>query len=463
MDKFLEILIILVIAGATLAFGGVHAITYSLAEVLLFLAVLLLLYRQLRQGRINLPLPFWPLLFALWVILQVVPLPARLIADLSPARLWDSSLRGLPVGDMSWTSLSIDSHETVVALLKFVAYLSTFLLAAYLFDSRKRKSAGLRALIVLGCFEAGYGIAQYLTGWNKIFTYTNIYDTGNAFGTYINRNHYAGLLELVMPFVLASAFYSIQKSSELAHGNERRASSRSSVNFQALFYLFLMAIMFVALVFSRSRGGILAATFSVVFIVLLGQVKVRRKGWMLFVVLFLALIVGYGLWIGLDPVLVRFEQMGEKDFLRMEARTQIGKDTLSLVSEYRLTGTGLGTFGVAYRRYQTVAVENYVDHAHNDFLEFAAETGWLGLALLFLPILYLFVRMIISFLNDSHRYCRSVLLGCIGSTLALLIHSFTDFNLQMPANALIFAVVLGIGYKVACIEPREEARTASGR
>jgi O-antigen ligase len=346
-------------------------------------------------------------------------------------------------------------------LFKFLAYVIAFLLAAYLFDSRKRRSLLLGVLIVLGCFEAGWGIVQYLTGWHKIFTYTNIFDLFDATGTYINRNHFAGLLELIMPFVLAAAFYSFQKASAFGHGNgSRGAASRGAANFQAFFYLFVLAIMFVALVFSRSRGGILAATFSLVFIALLGQIKVARKGWLLFVVLFLTLIVGYGLWIGLNPVLERFEQIGQKNFLQEEARTEIWKDTLGLVRTYPVTGTGLGTFGIAYRRYQTVAVEKYVDHAHNDYLELTADTGWVGLALLFLPILYLFFRMMVSFLNDSHRYRRSILLGCIGSTLALLAHSFIDFNLHIPANALIFAVVLGIGYKASCVERRREAHGA---
>ena len=180
---------------------------------------------------------------------------------------------------------------------------------------------------------------------------------------------------------------------------------------------------------------------------------------MLLVVLFLTVVVGYGLWIGLNPVLTRFERLGEGTSLQLEGRIAIWKNTLHLVREHPLTGTGLGTFGAAFRHYQTNFVNKYVDHAHNDYLEFASETGLVGLALLFLPIFYLFIRMIVSFLDDPHRYRRSVLLGCIGSTLALLIHSITDFNLQIPANALIFAVVLGIGYKAACVERREEERS----
>jgi O-antigen ligase len=99
-----------------------------------------------------------------------------------------------------------------------------------------------------------------------------------------------------------------------------------------------------------------------------------------------------------------------------------------------------------------------VDHAHNDYLEFASETGLIGFVLLFVPIFYLLVRMIISFLRDHRRYRSAILLGCIGSTLALLTHSLTDFNLQVPANAMIFAAILGVGYKAACAEPRQEAQ-----
>jgi O-antigen ligase len=171
----------------------------------------------------------------------------------------------------------------------------------------------------------------------------------------------------------------------------------------------------------------------------------------------LLVLIGYGLWVGLDPVLARFEETREPGYLQMEGRIGLWKDTLRLVRDHPLVGTGLGTYGTAFRRYQTTLVGRHADHTHNDYLEFTSETGLAGAALLFLPILYLLIRMIVSFLNDPRRYRRAVTLGCIGSTLALLTHSVTDFNLQIPANALIFAVVLGVGYKAACVEPREPA------
>ena len=117
----------------------------------------------------------------------------------------------------------------------------------------------------------------------------------------------------------------------------------------------------------------------------------------------------------------------------------------------------MGTFHVVYRQYQTSVVNNLVEHAHNDYLEFASDTGIIGAALFFIPILYLLGRMIFAFLDDHRSYRRSVTLGCIGSTLALLLHSVADFNLHIPANALTFAVILGIGYRVAILDRQRES------
>ncbi len=462
MNKLLELTVALVIIGASLAFGGVQPLTYSLVEVVLFAALFMLLLRQTWEGKVSLTVPVWTALFSLLCILQLVPLPSQLIVTLAPARQLATGLTKLSDDQWTWTTLSISSHDTLLALGKFLAYFSAFLLTVYLFDSRKRKSTIIRALIFLGCFEAVYGIIQFLTGWQKIFTYAKQFDLEEATGTYINRNHFAGLLEMITPFILALAFYFFQQGERKNPGFGTKEASRgiSPSGFQTLFYFFLAVILMLALVFSRSRGGILASVFSLIFMALLAQLKIRRKSWTVGVFLVLLAMIGYGLWIGLDPVLERFEQIRQPGYLQLTGRVAIWKDTLRLVRDHPMAGTGLGTFGVAFRHYQTDLVNSFADHTHNDYLEFAADTGLPGAALLFLPILYLFIRMIIRFLDDSRRYRRAVTLGCIGSTAALLIHSATDFNLQVPANALVFSVILGIGYKAACLEPRQDSNDA---
>ncbi len=445
--------------GTVLAFGGVQPISYSLMEIVLFAVVLLVLLTEGRRSKSGLHLPIWPLLFALWVALEFIPLPVSWVIRLSPARALDPNLAGAHSA-----TLSINPHDTAMMLMKFVAYLAAFLLAAYFFDSGKRKSMLLTALMGLAIFEAAYGAVQYLTGWQKIFTFTKQYYTTEATGTYINHNHFAGLLELALPFVVASVFYCFQLWSEgrVAGGRSRRVPDAwGSEGLRAFFYLFLAVIVVVGAICSKSRGGIVGIALSVVLVAVLAQLKTGQRVWLAGLVLFLVCVGAYGMWIGLGPLAERFQAVGQKGYLEeSDLRVPIWRDDLRLIHDYPLAGTGLGTFGLGFRHYQTTGVDLFFDHTHNDYLEVASDTGLVGAALLFIPIFVLLARMIGSFLSDSRRYRRSVTLGCIGSVAALLLHSATDFNLQIPANALIFAMALGIGYKAGVVERRQERQLA---
>jgi len=459
MNNVLEWLLIAVVVGSTLAFGGVQPLAYSLVEITLFSGLVVLLWHQAREGKIEIRVPIWPLLFLCLIVLQVIPLPPSLIVRLSPARFVGPAAPGWPP-PISWTTLSIYPHNTWLAWIKFLAYVSVFTLSAYVFDSRRRKSALVKALIYLGVFEAAYGCLQYLTGWQKIFTYTKQYYVDEATGTFINHNHFAGFLELTLPFAMAYVFYFFQiwMEGRRQYRSPSGPAGLGSAGIQSLLYLFLVLIFLVALVFSRSRGGILAAAFTAFAVAVLAQFRARRRAWLVGLCIFLLVAVAYGLWIGLDPVLARFEQMGEAHYFQFEGRLSFWKDSMGLIREYPLTGVGLGNFGIAFQRFQTSWVTYFVDHAHNDYVEFTVETGLVGAALFFLPVLYLLGKMIVNFLKDSRRYRPAILLGCIGSALAILLHSITDFNLQIPSNALVFSAVLGIGYKAACLEPAEEVQ-----
>ena len=462
MQKQIEIALAVITVGAALAFGGVQPLTYSLLEVAIFAALLVVLVKQTRRGRIQLPVPIWPLLFAAIVVLQMIPLPAAWIGRVNPQRLLPLSVLELDPGLHSLTTLSIYPHATALDLAKLLAYVAAFVLAAYVFDSHQRKSLLIRVLIFLGLFEAAYGIVQYLTGWQKIFTYQKVYYTSEATGTFINHNHFAGFIELTFPFVLASVFYYFQVWQEGRRRGPARgdAAATGAAGMQTIFFGFLLIVAVIAVIFSRSRGGILATFLTIVFVGLLAQLKTKKKAWMLGLAAFVLIAVGYGLWIGLNPVVSRFEAFrGGMNYLEAEGRLSFWQGSLGLIREHPLVGIGLGAFQWAFSHFQTTWLNFTVDHAHNDYVEIVAETGFLGAALLFIPILGLLARMIHSFLTDSRRYRPSITLGCIGATLALLIHSVTDFNLHIPANALVFAIVLGIGYKSACLERRGEPAT----
>jgi O-antigen ligase len=457
MTRKLEVFLALILVGSTLALGGVQPITYSLTEILILLLVILFLWFQKRQGRIDLTLPVWPLIFVLWVALQLLPLPRSFLAAVSQAhRLTLSWLAPIQHSGF-WGTLSINPSATLLALFKILAYVGVFVLAVQLFDSARRKSTIVTALIALGCFEAAYGILQFLLNWNKIFGYTNPYDSSVATGTYINRNHFAGLMDLTVPLAFALAFHTYQLWSDPRRRASTRSGSESPMEFRVVFYLFLTVIMVIGAVFSNSRGGIISVCIALIALSILTLLKVRRRSWGLVVAGLATLAVAFSLWIGIGSILHRFVNMSPAEYKGTLTRTLMWKDTVQLIRHNPVLGTGLGTYEDALRPFQSHLVDLRIDHAHDDYLEFGAETGLIGFALLFIPIFYLLVRMAISFLNDHRRYRSAILLGCIGSTLGLLIHSLMDFNLHVPANAMIFAAILGIGYKAACVEPRNEA------
>jgi O-antigen ligase len=464
LKKTIEWGLVLTVAGTTLAFGGVVPLAYSLMEVSVFALLLVLVIFQTREGSIDLPVPIALVPIVLFVLLQLVPLPAALIHWISPSRTRIFATSGL-LSAPDWISLSVYPRQTFESLLKLLAYCTALVLAAYVFESKTRKSVLIRALILLGAFEAAYGIIQYLTGFQRIFTFVKQYYTEEATGTFINHNHFAGFLELTAPLLIVQIFYLVQKLSPQGPTRRSRGTSWSNLPVSQIVVLIIAAVLLLMGVFySRSRVGILSIISSFVFIGLLGQLRMRGRKWMLVTMFILAFAVSYAVWIGVGPVLGRYEQLREARYLESEGRLLLWRDGLRIVNDFPAVGTGLGTFSTIYRRYQTGLVQLFVDHIHSDYLEFLSELGIIGSVFLFGPMLLLWLKIVRVFTVERSRYRRSVLLGCAGSMVAIFIHTATDFNLQIPANAIVLAIIMGIGYKLAWVEVRAmEALAGSNR
>jgi O-antigen ligase len=129
-----------------------------------------------------------------------------------------------------------------------------------------------------------------------------------------------------------------------------------------------------------------------------------------------------------------------------------------LIEGHPLLGSGLGTFPVAFTAVQSTFLGKFVNHAHNDYLEIANDLGIPVAILLFASIVMLFARLARRMVSADVRFERAVALGCMGSIAAILLHSLTDFNLYIPANALLFSLVLGLASAMCVGEP---ARTAA--
>lgn len=402
---------ILLLYTAVLSFGGTDTLVLPVIQAGIFVVTLAGVwhFRQdsLLQGSV---LP-WILLIVAFVVLQ-------------------------------WLLLAESRSAIQLQFPRLLAYLCAFYLA-YLFGQERRlRRALVVALLALGVLEALYGLAQYLLNWPYVLTYKNIFYASRATGTYINPNHFAGFLEMVLPLALGLTLYGLDHLRGVTSRGLERLGADSERAPRLIFYFFFSLLLFVGILYSRSRLGIFAALAAVVAVLLLWvSASWRRARAMLVLLVFLVGAAAMGLWLGLEPVIERYGAI-ESAYL---ARVAIWQDTLPLIGERPLLGWGLGSFADAYTKHQTTALTRFVDHAHNDYLQFAAELGLIGVVLLFGLILAGLARMVDGINRMGRTRDRYLLLGCAGGVIAILFHSLAEFNLQIPANALVFATILGLG------------------
>src|ERR1700739_4332505 len=277
---------------AVLAFGGTDA--FFLVPQLIVLALgALLLAASLRSTLASIRLPLTaPLLLVALVLLQILPLPSSLALSFGAPR--DDFL-----GPGHFT-LSVAPYQTVSHFLQLITYLITFYLVLLVCQERNAMRRLVYVLVCLGTFEALYGLMQYLTGWQQIFTYVKKYYLEDATGTYINRNHFAGLLEMVLPFAVAFETHRrrpLQRAP--CHSQARwRAIFCAAELAPVVFMAGLCTIILTALVFSRSRMGLISAVVSLVMVLAFSTAHFRsyKHRPILLTSLVLA-VIGIVLWI----------------------------------------------------------------------------------------------------------------------------------------------------------------------
>jgi O-antigen ligase len=385
--------------------------------------------------------PYIPLLlFVLICLLQLIPLPGFILGALSGKSLevWETTEKALSslgaAAGNGFHTISIYPDATLRKTLLLLAYAAFGVAVSRSFRSDGWIKLALAPVFAMLFLEASLGIYQYLgSGGGE-----------DATGTYFNRNHYAGFLEMALPLALGY----VLSLGDWSAGSRRPLLKRllSSENFQRqMLFLFLLGIAFLAVFFSRSRMGIFSVLASLVFFTVLSSRGVRsgrgvRR--MIYVVVAVALFLG--LFIGLYPVLDRFLYVGEN----LPSRTEVWKDSWSMVRDFPLFGTGLGTFAYSYPLYKMSAAKPLIYlHAHNDYLEILTETGFPGLASLLAALaifLYSSLRSMSSLGREESYFRFFILLGALTGVFSMLVHSLADFGLQIPSNALYFSFLVGL-------------------
>jgi O-antigen ligase len=212
--------------------------------------------------------------------------------------------------------------------------------------------------------------------------------------------------------------------------------------------LFLFFVVFTALVsvfLSGSRAGLisLAVEFAIIGLVILFA-GTEHKHILVAGILVTALAVGFFYWLDPGDVWGRWKQMASKPELALGDRQKIAEDSLRMSRDHLRHGVGLGAFEVAYTPYQSVVTDLTIDYAHNDYLQFFAETGIWGWLLAPLAIAMFFVLSFRHLRWRLHEQSGWLQFGAAVGVCGLLVHSFSEFNLHIPANAAWFSFVAAL-------------------
>jgi len=318
------------------------------------------------------------------------------------------------------------SYVTKYGALQYFSYGIVLLIAAECVREENDRKNFAIVLIVFGVLYAFYALAQALTSEGKFFWVYAPPSHGAIYGSYVNHNHYAGLMEMLVPFPLV-----------VSMGHLQKGGKRALVAFCAI-------LMASTIFLSGSRGGMLAFVLEMVLFAALTLGKRRSPRIALGSTAVCVFILALLIFLGKGQVLGR---LGD---LSPGIRLNITKDSLRMFSQRPIWGWGLGTFPTVYPSFRSFYTNLFVNEAHNDYAQLLVETGLLGFGLM----LWFLVRLYQYGLPTSRRWelkwdgavSLAALLGCTG----ILFHSFVDFNLQIPANAALFYVLC----VVAAMEPR---------
>ena len=311
-------------------------------------------------------------------------------------------------------------YVTKYEALKYVSYGIVLLIAAEcICDENARKIFAL-VIVAFGALYAFFALAQELTSNGKIFWIHAPRFHGSIYGSYVNHDHFAGLMEMLTPIPLV-----------LTMGRIFRGGIRALVGFCTV-------LMATTIFLSGSRAGMLAFVLETALFAALTYAQRRNPRVAVGSFAVCMLILGFLVFLGKGHILGRLGDLGPG------IRLNITKDCLRMFTHRPLLGWGLGTFPTVYPGYRSFYTNLFVNEAHNDYAQLLVETGLIGFALMVWFVIGLYRHGLPRSRRWEFRWdgalSLAALLGCTG----ILFHSFVDFNLQIPANAALFYVLCAL-------------------
>lgn len=359
------------------------------------------------------------------------------------------SLTQLWVAFQWLAGLSANPGTTFQYLMLGIAYSLFFIMVVSVFNTRKRLNWLLAVLLVSGAFQAFWGASMVLSGIEWLFGVPKEHYLGKATGTFVNRNHLAGYLE--MTIALSIGFMMAMRDGKKFNWINTLELLLSN----KLLIRLAIIIMVIGLVMTQSRMGNTAFVSSLVITGFLFIItfKAHRKRNLAILISFIVIdVLVISQYFGLERLKDRLintevaisQEGGQLVFDINDLRGIAFTNSIPLAQEKAFVGHGAGSYEVVFISHAGPNFGGHFDHAHNDYIQFWVEYGLIGslplLAFALIALFYTFKAL----RNQQSPYRSGIGFGAMMAIIAIMIHSFTDFNLQIPANAMTFTLVCAI-------------------
>ena len=386
----------------------------------------LLIFTPLAQGGAS----RWAFCVSLWLVLLA-------FTSMVLRRLWQGK-RLLPHSPLeiplalllllaaaSWF-MSVYRGATSWAFLRLCLYGVSFYMASEASASRIKTKRLLITLLSMGVLLSAIGFIKYTGGPTPFFwDYSAITEEGRLNSTFVNANHFAGYLEMILALGVGFVLY--------------RATRKT------VLWMFCLFFILVTLLFTMSRGAWIA---SLGFFMFIGVLLLLKKGTskVKICVTASALLLILGLFVlGSNSMTERLISIKDPQKSHLDyGRLPVWKASVLLIRKYPLQGTGLGTFPWSFTTVSPAGLHLRYREAHNDYIQILTEMGLPVLIPVIWGLYLIFRTGLRTFWKTESRFQSGVTLGALGGIVAILIHSIWDFNIQITANGILFSVLVGL-------------------
>jgi len=362
-----------------------------------------------------------------------------------------------PTIDAGLRPISFAPYDTKMAALQLIALVTTAALLLRFTTTRRRLTMLVYVVVGIGLGSTLFGFIrkwfQYKVGF--LLPHLQLDDgtvlgTG-GFGQFINHNHFAFLVEMSLGLLLGLMLRRPLRPTRLAFG------------------LILAIPMWIAIVYSGSRGGLASMIAQILFVALLvfvakpgrqllrtenGRSQVGRIGpflitRVLLITSFLAVVIMGIVWVGGDPLAYRLQSVPnefgvrDSDKYSRTQRSTIWPMTWQMIKDHPLAGVGFGGYWVAVTKYHHGSGEMTPQEAHNDYLELLASGGLIA-AVFVVWFIALFLNELIIRPRHSPVVPGAYSGGALSGIFAVAVHSLVDFGLHVTINALVFTILIAI-------------------